>query len=157
MSIAQLISPQQLAERQQQPGLVILDCRFALEDTAYGQRSYANGHIEGSCFADLERDLSGPVSKGKTGRHPLPDAQTAGRAAILHGLDAMRDELLREFQIEVPVFPWPAPPQRLLRVSAQLYNSLPDYEKLASAVKVLLGKRETQSGLSRQCANLCAE
>lgn len=75
MSIAQLISPQQLAERQQRPGLVILDCRFALEDTAYGQRSYANGHIAGACFADLERDLSGPVSKGKTGRHPLPDAQ----------------------------------------------------------------------------------
>jgi isopenicillin-N epimerase len=88
---------------------------------------------------------------------PLPDAQIAGRAAILHGLDAMRDELLREFQIEVPVFPWPAPPQRVLRISAQLYNLLPDYERLASAVKVLLGKRETQSGLSRQCANLCAE
>lgn len=30
MSIAQLISPQQLAERQQQPGLVILDCRSSL-------------------------------------------------------------------------------------------------------------------------------
>jgi isopenicillin-N epimerase len=71
---------------------------------------------------------------------PLPDAQIAGRAAILHGLDAMRDELLREFQIEVPVFPWPAPPRRVLRVSAQLYNALPDYAKLAEAVKVLLGR-----------------
>ena len=76
MPIAQLISPQQLAARQQQPGLVILDCRSALDDTSYGQRSYANGHIAGACFADLERDLSGPVSRGKTGRHPLPDPQT---------------------------------------------------------------------------------
>ncbi|GFM82285.1 sulfurtransferase [Pseudomonas cichorii] len=75
MSIAQLISPQQLAARQREPGLVILDCRFALEDPDHGQRSYAQGHIDRASFADLERDLSGPVTKGKTGRHPLPDPQ----------------------------------------------------------------------------------
>ncbi|WP_248795106.1 sulfurtransferase [Pseudomonas sp. MWU13-2105] len=73
MSLAQLISPRQLAERQARPGLVILDCRFALEDPDYGQRSYAQGHIEGAHQADLERDLSGPVTRGLTGRHPLPD------------------------------------------------------------------------------------
>ncbi len=94
MSIAQLISPQQLAERQQQPGLVILDCRFALEDTAYGQRSYANGHIAGACFADLERDLSGPVSKGKTGRHPLPDAQALVERLQRWGISADSDVVL---------------------------------------------------------------
>ncbi|MCT8952584.1 sulfurtransferase [Pseudomonas lundensis] len=73
MPVAQLISPQALNERQSQPGLIILDCRFALEDPDYGLRSYAEGHIEGAQFADLERDLSGPVTKGVTGRHPLPD------------------------------------------------------------------------------------
>jgi thiosulfate/3-mercaptopyruvate sulfurtransferase len=72
MSIAQLISPEQLAARQQQSGWVILDCRFALEDPDYGQRSYAEGHIAGARFADLERDFSGKVIKGVTGRHPLP-------------------------------------------------------------------------------------
>lgn len=76
MSIAQLISPQQLAERQKQPGLVILDCRASLEDLDYGQRSYAEGHIEGSSYADLLNDLSGPITKGVTGRHPLPDPNT---------------------------------------------------------------------------------
>ncbi|MCQ9392033.1 sulfurtransferase [Pseudomonas viridiflava] len=76
MSIAQLIGPEQLAARQQTPGLVILDCRSALEDPDYGQRSYAQGHIEGARFADLNRDLSSPVVKGRTGRHPLPDADT---------------------------------------------------------------------------------
>lgn len=73
MAIAQLISPQALEQRSTQPGLVILDCRFALEDPDYGQRSYAEGHIAGASFADLERDLSGPVTKGVTGRHPLPE------------------------------------------------------------------------------------
>ncbi|QXG48068.1 sulfurtransferase [Pseudomonas viridiflava] len=76
MSIAQLIGPEQLAARQQRPGLVILDCRSALEDPDYGQRSYAQGYIEGARFADLNRDLSSPVVKGRTGRHPLPDSDT---------------------------------------------------------------------------------
>ncbi|WP_296259923.1 MULTISPECIES: sulfurtransferase [unclassified Pseudomonas] len=75
MSIAQLISPQQLAERQTKPNLVILDCRSSLEDQDYGQRSYAEGHIAGSCYADLLNDLSGPITKGVTGRHPLPEPQ----------------------------------------------------------------------------------
>ncbi|MGH8433675.1 MAG: sulfurtransferase [Pseudomonas sp.] len=73
MPLAQLLSPQQLAARLGQPGLRILDCRFALDDVAYGQRSYAEGHIVGAQFADLERDLSGPIVKGLTGRHPLPE------------------------------------------------------------------------------------
>lgn len=72
MPLAQLMSPEQLAERLEQPKLVVLDCRFALDDVDYGQRSYAGGHIAGADFADLERDLSGPVVKGVSGRHPLP-------------------------------------------------------------------------------------
>ncbi len=76
MPIAQLLSPQQLTERLQQPGLVLLDCRFALDDPAYGLRSYNAGHIAGAQFADLERDLSAPVRKGITGRHPLPSSAT---------------------------------------------------------------------------------
>ncbi|MCU1729336.1 sulfurtransferase [Pseudomonas sp. 7P_10.2_Bac1] len=75
MPVAQLISPHALNERLGQPGLVILDCRFALEDPEYGHSSYVEGHIAGAWFADLERDLSGPVTKGVTGRHPLPEAQ----------------------------------------------------------------------------------
>lgn len=74
MPLAQLITAAQLQQHLHQPDLLILDCRFALDDPAYGQRSYAEGHIPGAQFADLERDLSGPIHKGVTGRHPLPDA-----------------------------------------------------------------------------------
>ncbi|WP_263261375.1 sulfurtransferase [Pseudomonas sp. RIT-PI-S] len=72
MPIAQLITPTQLYQRLEEPGLVILDCRASLQDLDYGRRSYAQGHIEGASLADLERDLSGKVVKGVTGRHPLP-------------------------------------------------------------------------------------
>ncbi|MFQ6574781.1 sulfurtransferase [Pseudomonas sp. UM16] len=87
MPLAQLITAQQLAERLEAPALVILDCRFALEDIDYGQRSYAEGHIEGAHFADLERDLSGPVIKGVTGRHPLPDPQRLVERLRTWGID----------------------------------------------------------------------
>ena len=71
---------------------------------------------------------------------PLPDTPAGNRFHILHGLDRLRDELSREHGIEVPVFPWPAPPQRLLRVSAHLYNALPQYERLAATLKKLLAE-----------------
>jgi len=73
MPLAQLISAAQLQRRLDEPNLLILDCRFALDDPAYGQRNYADGHIPGAQFADLERDLSGPIQKSITGRHPLPE------------------------------------------------------------------------------------
>jgi thiosulfate/3-mercaptopyruvate sulfurtransferase len=94
MSIAQLISPQQLAERIQQPGLVILDCRASLDDLDYGQRSYAEGHIECSSHADLLNDLSGPIIKGVTGRHPLPDPQTLIERLRFWGVDNDSDIVL---------------------------------------------------------------
>lgn len=94
MPIAQLISPQALEQRRAQPGLVILDCRFALEDPDYGQRSYAEGHIAGASFADLERDLSGPVTKGVTGRHPLPEPQALVERLKAWGVDNDSDVVL---------------------------------------------------------------
>ena len=74
MSRAQLLTPQQLNSRLQQENLILLDCRFALDDADYGQRNYQAGHIPGAQYADLERHLSAPVVKGVTGRHPLPAA-----------------------------------------------------------------------------------
>ncbi|MCU1716259.1 sulfurtransferase [Pseudomonas sp. 5P_3.1_Bac2] len=75
MPLAQLFTAAQLQQRLDEPDLIILDCRFALEDPHYGQRSYAEGHIPGAQFADLDRDLSGPIEKGVTGRHPLPNPE----------------------------------------------------------------------------------
>jgi isopenicillin-N epimerase len=67
---------------------------------------------------------------------PLPDG-SATDAPALYG-DPIQDRLLFEHNIEVPFVPWPHPPKRLLRLSAQLYNTNGDYERLASALRQLL-------------------
>jgi len=50
---------------------VLLDCRFDLSLPHAGRRAYAAGHIPGARYADLNLDLSSPVTLGD-GRHPLP-------------------------------------------------------------------------------------
>jgi isopenicillin-N epimerase len=64
---------------------------------------------------------------------PLPDGDLS-EPPPLYG-DPLQDRLLFDHNIEVPIVPWPQPPKRLLRVSAQLYNELDDYSKLASALR----------------------
>jgi isopenicillin-N epimerase len=49
-------------------------------------------------------------------------------------LDPLQEILRRWRRIEVPIIPWPKPPARILRISAQVYNSLPEYELLAEAL-----------------------
>ncbi|HYC91994.1 MAG TPA: aminotransferase class V-fold PLP-dependent enzyme [Thermoanaerobaculia bacterium] len=68
---------------------------------------------------------------------PAPDSMLGAMAAVpLPDGDAepLQDALLFEHGIEVPLMPWPAPPKRLLRISAQVYNVFEDYEKLAEAL-----------------------
>jgi isopenicillin-N epimerase len=70
---------------------------------------------------------------------PLPDAPaTAPPRSPLYA-DPLQERLLREHRLEVPVIPWPAPPKRLLRISCQLYNHLPQYERLAKALRAAGG------------------
>lgn len=66
---------------------------------------------------------------------PIPDASDAAPAISPLYLDPLQDRLLANHHIEVPLVPWPAPPKRLLRISAQLYNLLPQYTGLATALK----------------------
>ena len=63
---------------------------------------------------------------------PLPDGKSTA-AFSLYG-DPLQDILLEKYAIEVPVVPWPAAPNRLLRISAQLYNSVEEFEYLADSL-----------------------
>ncbi|WP_419871180.1 sulfurtransferase [Candidatus Pristimantibacillus sp. PTI5] len=63
-------------EQLSKEGTVIVDARYALNDTEAGKRAYAEAHIPGAYYVDLSHDLSGPKRpNGEGGRHPLPEPQ----------------------------------------------------------------------------------
>ena len=55
------------------PNWAIVDCRFFLNQPELGYQQYLEAHIPGAVYAHLDHDLSSPVIRGVTGRHPLPD------------------------------------------------------------------------------------
>jgi isopenicillin-N epimerase len=67
-----------------------------------------------------------------------PQARARRSARPSAYADALQDRLLRTWRIQVPVWtaavPGDAPPPRILRISAQLYNSIEQYEYLAHAL-----------------------
>jgi isopenicillin-N epimerase len=65
---------------------------------------------------------------------PLPASDGVNPPSAPPFLDPLQEKLLADFGIEVPVNPWPRFPQRLLRISAQLYNSPEQYQWLADAL-----------------------
>lgn len=65
----------------------LVDCRFSLADVTAGAQAYQASHLPGAVFADLERDLSGPIASGKTGRHPLPDPLVLVQTFTAWGID----------------------------------------------------------------------
>jgi isopenicillin-N epimerase len=85
---------------------------------------------------------------------PVPeDLEPRARAAlgdldpdVTLANDSLREDLVERERIQVPVFPWPAKPslgpsRRWLRISAQRYNDLDDYRRLAGALERRAGTR----------------
>jgi isopenicillin-N epimerase len=83
--------------------------------------------------------LNGPMVSLLLPDDPDPqdvDATTSPNATLM-----LHTRLWKQYAIEVPVFHFPKPPQRMLRISAQAYNSLDDYQRLADALNKLLAER----------------
>jgi isopenicillin-N epimerase len=83
-------------------------------------------HIEAPCPDSMIGSLAS---------FPLPDAAHTGPPKSPLYSDPLQDWLLEKHRIEVPVIPWPRPPRRLLRISAQLYNTPEQYELLGRALR----------------------
>lgn len=69
---------------------------------------------------------------------PAPDEMLGSMVSLIlpdGDRETLQDRLLFEHGIEVPIMPWPG---RVMRISAQLYNSIADYEKLAAALRMEL-------------------
>jgi len=82
-----LISVDQLSTICNEPTTVILDCRFYLADTNKGRQEYLQRHIPGAFYLDIGIDLSSPVIKGVTGRHPLPHPDVIASSLRAAGLN----------------------------------------------------------------------
>jgi isopenicillin-N epimerase len=63
----------------------------------------------------------------------LPDGPTTD--IYWRNPDPLHPRLFQHWGIEVPVMSWPAPPRRLVRISAQLYNDPAQYVRLADALR----------------------
>jgi thiosulfate/3-mercaptopyruvate sulfurtransferase len=92
MAFRTLVSTAVLASRMDEPAFVVVDCRFKLDETGWGEREYAAAHIPGAVYAHLDRDLSG-IKTGTNGRHPLPDLadlqRTLARLGIASGMQVV--------------------------------------------------------------------
>ena len=71
MTTGTLIDAEALAALLGDARLRVFDCRFDLARPAYGRAAYAEEHVPGAVFADLNTDLSAPAN-ATSGRHPLP-------------------------------------------------------------------------------------
>lgn len=65
---------------------------------------------------------------------PLPDDSVEPPSSPLYS-DSLQAVLLRRHRIEIQICAWPASPKRVLRVSAQLYNDIEQYRRLAAALE----------------------
>lgn len=74
MAHTTLISPAELAAGLADPAWLVADCRFELGKPDAGREAWLDSHIPGAIHADLERDLSAPVT-ATSGRHPLPPVE----------------------------------------------------------------------------------
>ena len=82
-----LIDVHTLHRHYQDPDWRVIDVRFSLADAGQGAREYAEGHVPGAVYAHLDDDLSGPIIRGETGRHPLPSVDCATTVFSRLGID----------------------------------------------------------------------
>lgn len=71
MTFTTLIGAAALRDLVGKPEIAVIDCRFDLMNPEGGRRAYLEGHIPGARYADLNQDLSAPIT-ATSGRHPLP-------------------------------------------------------------------------------------
>lgn len=70
-----IVKSEWLKDNMNAPSLVILDCRFDLNNSVVGKKEYEKAHIPNAYYLDLEKDLSG-VKGDHGGRHPMPTIES---------------------------------------------------------------------------------
>jgi thiosulfate/3-mercaptopyruvate sulfurtransferase len=88
MNLPPLISAEELKTLLAQPGarVMVFDCSFDLGDPGAGARAFAEAHVPGAIYLNLDTDLSAPKT-GLNGRHPLPERAAFAQRMGELGLD----------------------------------------------------------------------
>ena len=81
---ARTLVPETGAAAERAPRLV--DCRFRLDAPGDGALAWRRERLPGAPYLHLDRDLSGPVEPGRTGRHPLPGIEPLRERLRLRGI-----------------------------------------------------------------------
>ncbi len=81
---------------------------------------------------------------GAMGAIPIsadPDPGAIRPETATSPVQRLQEALVDRFAVEAPLYYWPAPPCRLVRVCAAPYNRMEEYARLADALAVLLRDR----------------
>lgn len=78
-----------LAQQLENRKIVIVDCRFQLNQPEWGYEQYLKGHIPGAYYLDLNRDLSSAIRE-HGGRHPLPNIKILAQKFSSLGINSDR-------------------------------------------------------------------
>jgi thiosulfate/3-mercaptopyruvate sulfurtransferase len=87
--VRDLITPAELVRHLHE--VTVLDVRWELGRDD-GEQQFLSGHVPGSSYVDLERDLADPAARpvDPRGRHPLPSAARFAAAMRCSGVSASR-------------------------------------------------------------------
>ncbi len=80
------ISPEDLNLCRKEHEVLVIDCRFSLQDPSEGEKLYGQSHIAGAHYLHLAHDLAAPPA-AHGGRHPLPEANDLQKKLRAIGLN----------------------------------------------------------------------
>lgn len=88
MNYTAIVTPEEASLHLEDPTWVFIDCRFSLSDPNIGFSQYRKEHIKDALYADLNKNMSGEIIHGTTGRHPLPQKEKLISLFSQYGIDS---------------------------------------------------------------------
>lgn len=95
-----LIEVDELVELIAADAVTLIDCRSDLLNPEWGRNAFAQGHLPGARYGDLNTQLSSsdPQKRAKEGRHPLPGPAAFAQAMASWGVEATKQVVVYDQQ-----------------------------------------------------------
>src|SRR5262245_15422993 len=96
MNAPLLVSCEWLASHVSDPDVRVADVRWSLVEKDKGRSAYAQAHVPGAVFLDVDTELAAPRGQGP-GRHPLPTPEAFAAAMSRAGIGASTHVIAYDF------------------------------------------------------------